>query len=257
MIWQSYDHYLYALAALLGTFAAAGALLWALQRPRWRNGVGSIAGVVPPFINVLGVLFGLTLAFLANDTWNAHDRALAAVNRESDALRSITILARQLPADEAATIDGATRAYARAAIAEWPLLTHREQSVAAQQATDALLSAVAAPRIVAASGVAVSQQSLALALSVRDGRQSRIELSQTHVNPLKWAGMAVLGFLTMLSVAVVHVGTTRAMVVAVAIFALASGPTAVIVLIHGNPFQPPAAVTPLPLAAFLAGEITR
>jgi len=39
---------------------------------------------------------------------------------------------------------------------------------------------------------------------------------------------------------------------AVAIFALASAPTAVIVLVHGNPFQQPAAVTPAPLVATLS-----
>ena len=74
----AFDHYLYAAAALIGTFIAAAAVLWALGQTRLQARLGHFAGVVPPFINVLGVLFGLTLAFLANDTWNAHDRALAA-----------------------------------------------------------------------------------------------------------------------------------------------------------------------------------
>ena len=72
----AFDHYLYAAAALIGTFIAAAAVLWALGQTRLQARLGHFAGVVPPFINVLGVLFGLTLAFLANDTWNAHDRAL-------------------------------------------------------------------------------------------------------------------------------------------------------------------------------------
>lgn len=45
----------------------------------------SLEGVAPPFINIVGVLFALTLAFLANDTWSAHDRAMGAVYREADA----------------------------------------------------------------------------------------------------------------------------------------------------------------------------
>ena len=254
MNWQTYDYYLFALAALLGTFLAAGGLVWFLGARRWSDRIAGMAGVVPPFINVLGVLFGLTLAFLANDTWNAHDRALAAVAREADALRAITILARHLPAEEAAEVDAATRTYATAALAEWPLLSRRSSSHEAAVAADRLLELLSEPRILTESGASVSNQEVALAIAVRDGRQMRLGLSQTHVNPLKWGGMAVLGFLTMFSVAVVHIGTPRAMRVAIAIFALASAPMAVIVLIHGNPFQPPAAVSPAPLEDFLSNS---
>jgi len=250
--WAAYDYYLFALAALLGTFGAAIGLVWALCNRRWAAHVAGMAGVVPPFINVLGVLFGLTLAFLANDTWNAHDRALAAVSREADALRAITILASHLPAGDAARVNGAVRAYTGAALAEWPLLSQRSSSAAAVASADTLLAVLSDPRLMTESGPAVSAQEVALAIAARDGRETRLALSQTQVNPLKWAGMAVLGFLTMISVAVVHVGTPRAMRIAVAIFALASAPTAVIVLVHGNPFQQPAAVSPAPLAAVLA-----
>ena len=43
------------------------------------------------------------------------------------------------------------------------------------------------------------------ASEIRDERDQRVALSQTHVNPLKWLGMAFLGLLTLLSIAVVHV----------------------------------------------------
>lgn len=248
MSWQVYDYYLFALAALLGTFAAAIVLVWLLEQRRWAPRVSRLSGVVPPFINVLGVLFGLTLAFLANDTWNAHDRALSAVDREADALRAIVILASHLPDTESARVKSAVTTYARAAISEWPLLSQRESSAQAAAAADNLLAVVSEPHLQAANGSAVSGQEIALAIAVRDGRETRLALSQTHVNPLKWTGMAVLGFLTMISVAVVHIGSPAAMRLAVAIFALASAPTAVIVLVHGNPFQNPAAVKPTPLA---------
>lgn len=256
MDWQTYDHYLFAAAALVGTFAAAIVLIRVLEARRWAARVEGMAGVVPPFINVLGVLFGLTLAFLANDTWSAQDRALSAVNHEADALRAISILASHLPAQDAARVSAAARGYAGAAVAEWPLLSHRHSSPEASVAADKLLAVLSEPRLLAESGPAVSGQEIALAIAVRDGRETRLSLSQTHVNPLKWTGMAVLGFLTMVSVAVVHAGIPRKgglgpMRVAVAIFALASAPTAVIVLVHGNPFQRPAAISPAPLAAIL------
>lgn len=254
MNWQAYDYYLFAAAALLGTLFAALALLWVLERPRWIDSIGRYGGVVPPFINVLGVLFGLTLAFLANDTWNAQDRALAAIDSEADALRSIVILARQLPADETSHIQLLTRNYAEAAIAEWPLLAARQSSPQASAAADALLAGLSNPKIAHDGSAAISQAETSLALSIRNAREARVALSQTHVNPLKWLVMAFLGFLTMTSIAVVHIGNSRAMTAAVLIFALASGPTAVVVLIHGNPFQPPAAVMPVPLQTFLESQ---
>jgi len=88
-------------------------------------------------------------------------------------------------------------------------------------------------------------------MQIRQSRDERIALSQTHVNPLKWLGMAFLGFLTMISVAAVHIGAPRAMILSVSLFALAAAPTAVIVLIHGNPFQGFAAVSEAPIAAAL------
>ena len=49
----------------------------------------------------------LTLAFLANDTWSAHDRAMNAVYREADSLRSIAALSGTL----AQPVQGQIRAH--------------------------------------------------------------------------------------------------------------------------------------------------
>ena len=252
MDWGAYDYYLYAAAALFGTFGAAVALVWVLHSERWGGWFKSLERIQPQFMNVLGVLFALILAFLANDTWTAHDSALAAVDREADALHSIVILASRLPGEDAAQVKSATQSYASAAAAEWPRLARRETSGEATAAADRLLYVLSDPQIVSEAGAATGKAGIDLALDVRDARETRLALSQTHVNPLKWAGMAFLGFLTMLSVALAHLGERRPMVKAVAIFALASAPTAVIVLITGNPFQPPGAVSPAPLAEFVA-----
>ena len=69
--WHIYDHYAYAVVALGGTFLALLVGQWFIQRSPWAPWARSLQGVAPPFINIVGVLFGLTLAFLANDTWGA------------------------------------------------------------------------------------------------------------------------------------------------------------------------------------------
>ncbi|MBL8387403.1 MAG: DUF4239 domain-containing protein [Hydrogenophaga sp.] len=242
-----YDHYAYAAVALVGTALAAWAIWRLLVAPRWRARVLTLSGVVPPFLNILGVLFGLTLAFIANDTWSAHDRATNAVYREADALRTLDALARSLPEAPQAALRQAVREHAAATAAEWQQLARRSSSPQAQQSADRLLSLVADPAMAQTAGNGVHSLMLATVAHLRDDRDQRIALSQMHVNPFKWMGMAFLGLLTMLSIAVVHVEHQRAAATALILFAVAAAPTAAIVLMQGNPFQSPSFVSPAPI----------
>jgi len=245
---MAHDGYLYAATAMLGTFAAAWLLIFALHRKAWAPFIASLHGVAPPFINMVGVLFGLTLAFIANDAWTAHDQAAGSVRREADALRSLLVVATQLPAEQGQDLRGRVGLYAQQALAEWPVLALRSSSPAAAGAADALLASLAG----ASSNTSLQSLMLGQALKVREARETRIALSQTQINPLKWFGMAFLGFITLLTVAVAHIGAPRAAAVAIALFAIAAAPTAAIVLIQGNPFERPGAVSPAPLQALLA-----
>lgn len=251
--WHTYDQYGYALIVVLGTLAAVAGVQWGLAQPRWSSWVRSLHGVAPPFINIIGVLFGLTLAFLANDTWSAHDRAMSAVYVEADGLRSIGALTNDLPAPLKARVRAALVDYAHASAAEWPQLAVRQPSAAVSQRADALLTLLASKEIAASAGDGVQRLLLTKVSEIRTQRDQRIGLSQTHVNPLKWLGMAFLGFVTLLSVTVVHVEQPRAALVAVVLFALAAAPTAAIVLIQGNPFQQPTSVSPEPIVQAVAG----
>lgn len=249
--WHTYDHYGYAAIAVLGTLVAVVLIQWLLQRSPWAPWLGTLAGVAPPFINIIGVLFGLTLAFLANDTWSAHDRAMNAVYKEADSLRSILALSANLPPPLAARLRAVVSDYARASASEWPQLAQRSSSRAVSDQADGLLALLATAEI-AAAGSNVQALMLRKASEIRDERDQRIALSQTHVNPLKWLGMGFLGLLTLLSVAVVHVDRPRAALVAILLFALAAAPTAAIVLVQGNPFQEPTSVTAAPILAAVA-----
>jgi hypothetical protein len=246
-----HDQYIFAAAALIGTFMGCWLLLWLMLRPTGQALTKPFAGVAPPFMNILGVLFALTLAFIGNDTWTAHDRAVRAVNAEADSLRGLAIILRQLPPQAQQGAREALQAYAGAAVAEWSDLGRREVSAATSEAADEFLGTLTSPALISALPQPATNSALGLAMQVRQSRDERIALSQTHVNPLKWLGMAFLGFLTMISIAAVHIGAPRAMILSVSLFALAAAPTAVIVLIHGNPFQGFAAVSEAPIAAVL------
>lgn len=250
--WHTYDHYGYAALAVVGTFLAVIAVHRVMQRPRWAGQLAAWQGVAPPFINIIGVLFGLTLAFLANDTWSAHDRAMNAVFKEADSLRSIAVLSEQLAKPLGDELRATLGAYGRASAAEWPMLAARQASPEVARLADALLTLLASKAVASSAGDNVQALMLRKAVEIRDERDLRIGLSQTHVNPLKWLGMAFLGFLTLLSVAVVHLDKPRAALLAVLLFAFAAAPTAAIVLVQGNPFQQPTAVTPNPIIEAIA-----
>lgn len=250
--WHIYDHYGYALVAVFGTFLAVHAIHRFMVSPRFAPWVHSLRGVVPPFINIIGVLFGLTLAFLANDTWSAHDRAVNAVHKEADAVRSLYVLAETLDAPMRERLQRALGEYAEASIAEWASLAQRQVSPEVNRKADAFLALLSGRELTQAAGDSLQALMLRKAMDIRDQRELRIGLSQTHVNPLKWLGMAFLGFVTLLSVAVVHAENARAAFAAILLFALAAAPTAAIVLVQGNPFQQPLAVSPAPIQAVLA-----
>ena len=60
------------------------------------------------------------------------------------------------------------------------------------------------PRVAASLGDNAHALLLDKVSDIRHDRDQRISLSQMHVNPLKWLGMAFLGLLTLLSIAVVQ-----------------------------------------------------
>jgi hypothetical protein len=249
---HTYDHYLLAAIALFGTVAAGLFGLW-LGHSRFAPAIRAWRGLSPPFVNVIGVLFALTLAFLANDTWNAHDRATNAVFQEAGALHNIQALCRHLPDAPRARVDGALQRYVHLAVEqEWPRLADRHGSPETSDALAALLEVLSSPDVARGLHPTSHAQVLEQAVDVRSAREQRMALSQTHVNPLKWLGMAFLGLLTMVSVAMVYVDQPKAELLAVMLFSAAAAPTAAIVLIQGNPYLEPSAVKATPLVELFA-----
>jgi hypothetical protein len=221
---HTYDHYGYALVALLGTFAAAWAVLKFMGHPAFKTRLLSLRGVAPPFINIVGVLFGLTLAFIANDTWNAHDKATSSVYREADELRSLVVLSGSLPEPVRTEFRQQLTLYAQASAQEWEHLGRRQSNPQADALSASLLLGVVSNDVAQAVGGNVQALMLKAVNDIRQARDLRISLSQTQVNP-------------------------RAAAATIVLFALSAAPTAAIVLIQGNPFQQPSFLSPQPILA--------
>ena len=244
----TYDGYMFAGFAFFGTAIAALFLLWISQRSRYSTFIKDFRGVAAPFIGIPGILFALNLVFLANDTWGAHDRAQTAVYQEASALRSVMTVADQLPSPSRILVNSAVERYvAHVAAIEWPKLAH-QQSDSQIYRDIAALTALVVSKEVANS---LDQTSHAYLINqvdrIKEAHSQRVILSETHINPLKWLGMAVLGFITMISIVMVHVDQVKAEIIAVVLFVIAATPTAVIVLVQSNPFQQPTDLVPTPI----------
>lgn len=244
-----HDQYFLAAIVLIGTYSAALTLLWVSQKSRYSKFLVTFHGIAQNFLTVINVIFALNLAFLANDTWNARDRALDAVYHEAGSLRNLLDFAGQLPDPLQSTLVSLVEDYAHLTVVdEWPRLARREDNPAVAAKLDAILAFISSKEVTSALPSSVASQLLQQSAQVRITRDLRIALSQTHVNPLKWLGMVFLGFLTMISIAMVHIEQPRAQMMAVLLFSTAAAPTAAIILIHGNPFQQPMAISSAPIA---------
>ena len=130
---------------------------------------------------------------------------------------------------------------------EWPKLAH-QQSDSQIYRDIAALTALVVSKEVANS---LDQTSHAYLINqvdrIKEAHSQRVILSETHINPLKWLGMAVLGFITMISIVMVHGDQVKAEIIAVVLFVIAATPTAVIVLVQSNPFQQPTDLVPTPI----------
>ena len=205
-----YDQYYLALVAVVGTIPAVIALLWLTQRSKYAEFLRSYRGVAPNFLSVIGVLFALNLAFLAHDTWSAHDQARHAVFQEAGSLQNILALAEHLSVPRQLEVEQAVRQYAHLVVtADWPMLAVRQNSPAAADGLNSLLVLLSSDEVTSALNTSVQSLMLQQAVQVRSMRDLRIALSYTHINPLKWLGMAFLGFLTMISIAMVHVDRSQ------------------------------------------------
>lgn len=86
----------------------------------------SFKAISPGMLPVLGIIFGLFVAFIAAQVWGDSDRANAAVDREASALRSVVILAASFPGEPEARMRALVREYIKdATTQEWPMMARR------------------------------------------------------------------------------------------------------------------------------------
>lgn len=208
--------------------------------------IKSLSGVVAPFFSSVAILFGLLTGFLANDIGDRNRQAVRAVQTEVGELRNIYTLSVASASDMSA-IRVALKAYVNSTIHdEWPSIVHGETSPRTEAAYDSLLREISDPAITRDASAAVHAALLSAAIRVGTARNDRHSLSVDHTNTLKWSTVLLLGLITQIALALVHLERPRAMLAALTVFSSSAVVALGLIALQEYPFEGAFQVSPEP-----------
>ena len=218
----------------------------------------SFKAISPGMLPVLGIIFGLFVAFTAAQVWNDSDRASAAVSREASALRAVMLLAAGLPAEQEARLHGLARGYIeQAATMEWPMMARRTASLRAAPPglAEALQLVVSmAPQ---GPGQQAAQREIVTALeSALDARRQRIIVSHAEVHPVKWWCLYLQAICALLVIGLVHCDNRLASGIAVGLFATGVAASVLLIAAYDRPFTGQISIGPQPLLQIMPDSPT-
>jgi hypothetical protein len=236
------------------TYLLAAAAFMAVNALATGERAKSFKAVSPGLLPVLGIIFGLFVAFTAAQVWGDSDRANAAVSREASALRAAVLLSAALPAEKGAKLRGLVRDYVeQAAKVEWPMMARQTASLRATppHLVEAL-QLVIAPQ---GDGQQIVQRELISALETSlDARRQRIIVSQAEVDPVKWWCLYLLAVCEMLAIALIHCDNRLASALALGLFSTGVAAAALLVAAHDRPFTGQISIRPEPLLQIMPDD---
>ena len=235
------------------TYLLAATALMAVTALATGERAKSFKAISPGLLPVLGIIFGLFVAFTAAQVWSDSDRANTAVSHEASALRAVVLLAAGLPAEKQAKLRGLVRDYVeQAANVEWPMMARQTASLRASPPNLVeALQLVIAPQ----EGQPIAQRELIAALqSALDARRQRIIVSQAEVNPVKWFCLYLLAICEMLAIALVHCDNRLASALALGLFSTGVAAAVLLIAAHDRPFTGQISIRPEPLLQIMPND---
>ena len=234
-------------AVLIAVYAFTGILwswlsFWSPLSPRVRT----LTGVVAPYFGSVGILFSLLAAFLANDIADQRRLAWRAAHNESSAIITAFTLSRAAPG--MAGFRSALQAYTEAVLTdEWPKMAQDRRSALVDNKTNELLRLASDPQITREAGAALHNNLLRTVLQIREARSDRLAISFAEVGRLNWATVLLLGILTQLAIALVHLERPRAQAAALVVFSVAAVIALGLIALQEHPFRSSLQISDAPI----------
>jgi len=93
-----------AVVIFAATYLVAGLIDWIVMRLAVGDRTRAFKELSPGMLPPLGIMFGLLVGFIAAQVWSDFEKAKVAVANEASALRTVNLLAADLPAEPQSTI---------------------------------------------------------------------------------------------------------------------------------------------------------
>lgn len=231
--------------------AIAVAIAWLCFGSPAGPAIRRFEGVVAPFFGAVSVLFALLTGFLASDVGDRNRLAARAVQAEASELRNLFALSVASATDLRA-IRAAWGTYVKAIIADdWPAMEDGEGAVSVDNAYEALLREVSDPRIATEAGTPVHNALINATVRAGTARSDRLALAADRTNHIKWQTVLILGIMTQIAVAVVHLQKRNPQIAALAVFTVAMVIALGLIAMQERPFAGDVRVGASPLQELL------
>jgi hypothetical protein len=231
------------------TYLLAAAVFVSVALVATEERAKALKAISPGMLPVLGIIFGLFVAFTAAQVWGDSDRAGAAVSREASALRSVVLLAAGLPAEQEAKLRGLVRDYVGEAVTvEWPMMAHQEASLKATPPALAEALQLVIATTPQGRGQEAAQREIVAALEqALDARRQRIIVSLASVNSVKWWCLYLQALCELLVIGFVHCDNRLGSAIAMGLFATGVATSVLLIAAHDRPFTGQISISPEPL----------
>jgi hypothetical protein len=196
---------------------------------------------------VIGGMFALSMAFLANATWATDDRAREAVNAEARAIRLMEIYAAPIDPASNQRLYGLLADYAEAAAREWKDMVDGFGSEEAELELKKVYEFVLGGLPAGGFTPLVQQRLLVTLDGLSAARQLRLSIAQESVRWWQWFLVVGLAVILLVAVATVHAAVPAARRRALAIAVAAITTMFFVVLTYQQPFSGSASLTPAPI----------
>jgi hypothetical protein len=204
------------------------------------------------FLAVLGLVYGVLLAFAVIAVWEDLDEARDTTDREANAVGDLYRLAEGMPDDTRRAIQEQAKAYIGLVITEeWPLMERGRESANALKRMDALWASVLAYQPAGPREEAVYAKLLDKVEDLNDERRQRLVASREGIPPMVWAVLIGGGVVTVLFTYFFGLKHRRALLAMTALYVASIGFVLFLIAAMDYPFSGTVRVSPEALEVVL------
>jgi hypothetical protein len=247
-----------AVVVFAATYLFATGIYWGVTSLAVNDRARAFKAVSPGMLSPLGILFALLVGFIAVEVWGNFDKAKVAVTTEASALRALVLLAGNLPEEQRTRIYALINRHIEKAVnEEWPAMAQQRASLSTlptaliEELHDMLALKPADDRQRAAQPEMIKALHTAL-----DARRQRIVISQAAIGAVKWAGILLQGFCTLVAIAMVHSDNRLACGITLTLFATGIALSVLLIAAYSRPFMSERSVGPELLQQVIPSEVT-